>query len=126
MQQAQALALAEDEQALIRSLILADPRLVLDDDKVMRALIGADPGQRNVVDLRDRLVARMEERLKALLHTNRSVIAAAYENVATTNQVHRAVLALAEAPSLNAFLDRLTREVPTMLGVEEARLCLEA
>ncbi|MEM6905577.1 MAG: DUF484 family protein [Pseudomonadota bacterium] len=126
MQQAQALALAEDEQALIRSLILADPRLVLDDDKVMRALIGANPGQRNVVDLRDRLVARMEERLKALLHTNRSVIAAAYENVATTNQVHRAVLALAEAPSLNAFLDRLTREVPTMLGVEEARLCLEA
>ncbi|MEL6478605.1 MAG: hypothetical protein AAFR17_14845, partial [Pseudomonadota bacterium] len=119
--------LESDERDLIRSLILGDPRLVLDDDQVMRALIGAGAqGARNVVDLRDRLVERMEERLKKLLQANRSVIAAAYENVATTNQVHRAVLALIEPDKLAEFLRRLTHDVPVMLGVEEARLCIEA
>lgn len=116
-----------DERDLIRSLILGDPRLVLDDDQVMRALIGAEAqGARNVVDLRDRLVERMEDRLKKLVRANRSVIAAAYENVATTNQVHRAVLALIEPETLSEFLRRLTHEVPLMMAVEEARLCIEA
>ena len=122
-----AVELESDERDLIRSLILGDPRLVLDDDQVMRALIGAEAsGARNVVDLRDRLVERMEDRLKKLLQANRSVIAAAYENVATTNQVHRAVLALIEPDRIGEFLRRLTHDVPVMLGVEEARLCIEA
>jgi uncharacterized protein YigA (DUF484 family) len=68
----------------------------------------------------------MEQRLDKLVHTNRSVIAAAYENVAGTQQAHRAILALIDAPDLGEFLRRLTRDVPAMVGVEEARLCLEA
>ncbi|MEM7177884.1 MAG: DUF484 family protein [Pseudomonadota bacterium] len=116
-----------DERELIRSLILGDPNLVLDDDQVMRALIGPGAqGARNVVDLRDRLVERMEARLDKMMRANRSVIAAAYENVATTNQVHRAVLALIEADDMGAFLSHLINDVPVMLGVEEARICLEA
>ena len=120
------LALDTEERELIRSLILADPELVLSDDMVMRALLGATAqGARNIVDLRDKLVERLEERLDKLVHTNRSVIAAAYENVAGTQQMHRAVLALIDAPDLGEFLRRLTREVPAMVGVEDARLCLE-
>lgn len=116
-----------DERDLIRSLILGDPDLVLNDDQVMRALIGAQAKDaRNVVDLRDRLVERMENRLDKLMRANRSVIAAAYENVATTNQVHRAVLKLIAADDLGALLRALVHEVPVMLGVEEARLCIEA
>ncbi|MEM9045255.1 MAG: DUF484 family protein [Pseudomonadota bacterium] len=119
--------LDEGEQELIRSLILANPDLVLNDDQVMRALIGSQAqGARNVVDLRDRLVERMEGRLQKLMRTNRSVIAAAYENVATTNQVHRAILALIDAEDMGSFLRRLVHDVPIMVGIEEARLCLEA
>jgi uncharacterized protein YigA (DUF484 family) len=122
-----ALALDGEERELIRSLILADPELVLSDDMVMRALLGATAqGARNIVDLRDKLVERMEQRLDKLVHTNRSVIAAAYENVAGTQQAHRAILALIDAPDLGEFLRRLTRDVPAMVGVEEARLCMEA
>ena len=40
--------------------------------------------------------------------------------------MHRAVLALIEPPDLSSFLQRLTGDVPAMLGIEEARLCLEA
>ena len=121
------LRLDTEERELIRSLLLADPELVLSDDMVMRALLGATAkGARNIVDLRDKLVERLEQRLDKLVHTNRSVIAAAYENVAGTQQLHRAILALIDAPDLGEFLRRLTRDVPAMVGVEQARLCLEA
>ncbi|HUF57433.1 MAG TPA: DUF484 family protein [Thermohalobaculum sp.] len=119
-----------EERDLIRSLILAEPELVLGDDQVMRRLIGAsDTGAadgRRIVDLRDRLVERLETRLTRLVHTNRSVIAAAYETVAGTGQLHRAVLDLIGAPDLGACLRVLTLETPLLVGVEEARLCLEA
>ena len=64
----------------------------------MRALLQADRSAkgRNVVDLRGVLVDRLEERLDRLEDTHREVLAAAYENVAGMNQVHRACLALLE------------------------------
>ena len=121
-----AFRITEDERDLIRSLIVADPDLVLEDDQVMRRLVGERNGARQVVDLRDRLVERLEHRLDKLVTHHRTVIAAAYENVAGTQQVHRAVLALIEPPDLSSFLYRLTHEVPRTLGLDDARLCLEA
>lgn len=118
--------LSAEDRELVRSLILADPALVLDDDQVMQRLVGERKEDRQVVDLRDRLVERLEQRLDKLTTQQRSIIAAAYENVAGTNQVHRAVLALLEPSELPAFLMRLTVDVPAMLGLEEARLCLES
>ena len=73
----------------LRAKILADPDVVLEDDAVMRALINAkaEPGGRKVVDLRGALVNRLESRLDKLENTHRSVIAAAYENLAGTSQI---------------------------------------
>ena len=120
------ITLSAEDRELVRSLILADPGLVLEDDAVMQRLVGEQKGDRQIIDLRDRLVERLEYRLEKLSTQQRSIIAAAYENVAGTNQVHRAVLALLEPSELPAFLKRLTVDVPAMLGLEEARLCLEA
>lgn len=120
-------ALDAEERDLIRSLILAEPELVLSDDQVMRALIRATgPLDRNVVDLRDKLVERLESRLTKLVNANRSVIAAAYENVASTQQVHRAALMLLDASTLDDFLHRLTHDIPQVVSIDEVRLCLEA
>lgn len=122
-----AVALDAEERDLIRSLILADPELVLSDDQVMRALIRATgPLDRNVVDLRDKLVERLEKRLTKLVHANRSVIAAAYENVASTQQVHRAALMLLDTATLDEFLHRLTHDIPHVVSIDSVRLCLEA
>ncbi len=121
-----AFRMTDDERDLIRSLIVADPDLVLEDDQVMRRLIGERSGERQVVDLRDRLVERLEQRLEKMVAHHRTVVAAAYENVAGTQQLHRAVLALIEPPDLPSFLYRLIHEVPQTLGLDEARLCLEA
>lgn len=112
----------------LRDLILADPDIVLRDDHVMRALLAADRGSagRNVVDLRGVLVDRLEERLDRLEDTHREVLAAAYENVAGTNQLHRAILAILEPADFGGFLEVLTRDVAMILGVEVIRLGLEA
>lgn len=126
MAEIDAFNLSEDERDLVRSLIVADPDLVLDDDQVMRRLIGARTGERNIVDLRDRLVERLEKRLEKMVAHHRSVVAAAYENVEGARQLHRAVLALIEPADLSSFLHRLTHDVPQMLALDEARLCLEA
>jgi uncharacterized protein YigA (DUF484 family) len=94
----------------------------------MRALLKADRSAqgRNVVDLRGVLVDRLEERLDRLEDTHREVLAAAYENVAGTNQVHRACLVLLEPADFAGFLQVLTRDVAPILAVEVIRLGLEA
>ncbi len=123
--------MAMTEEALIRlkDQILADPAVILDDDQLMRALLAADRravAGRNVVDLRGVLVDRLEERLDRLEGTHREVLAAAYENVAGMNQVHRACLAVLEPEDFAGFLRVLTHDVAMILGVEVIRLGLEA
>jgi uncharacterized protein YigA (DUF484 family) len=121
-------ARADDAPPDLRQQILGDPGLILDDTELMRALLRADRSAqgRNVVDLRGVLVDRLEERLDRLEDTHREVLAAAYDNVAGMNQVHRACLALLEPADLAGFLRVLSREVPPTLGVEMIRLGLEA
>ena len=111
----------------LRAKILQDPSLILEDHELMRALLAADRSAhgRNVVDLRGVLVDRLEERLDRLEDTHREVLAAAYENVAGTNQVHRACLALLEPVDFAGFLRVLTREVAPILAVEVIRLGVE-
>ncbi len=112
----------------LKEKILADPDIVLEDAELMRALLQADRSSagRNVVDLRGVLVDRLEERLDRLEGLHREVLAAAYENVAGTNQVHRACLAVLEAQDFAAFLDVMTRELTSILAVDVVRLGLEA
>ena len=81
-----------------RERVLQDPDLILDDRDVMRALITANDRQMggNIVDMRGIAMERLEDRLDRLEDTHRSVISAAYENLAGTNQIHRAILKLLE------------------------------
>ena len=64
------------------------------DRDVMRALITANDRQMggNIVDMRGIAMERLENRLDRLEDTHRSVIAAAYENLSGTNQVHRQLI----------------------------------
>ena len=94
----------------------------------MNALIGANERAMgsNIVDLRGIAMERMEDRLGRLEDTHRSVIAAAYENLAGTNQVHRAILQLLDPLSFEDFLKTLNTEVAQTLRVDCVRLVLES
>lgn len=110
-----------------RDRILAEPEALLDDVAVMQALIGANERAMgaNIVDLRGIAMDRLEQRLDKLEDTHRTVIAAAYENLAGTNQVHRAILQLLDPVDFPAFLAAINDTIAATLRVERVRLVLE-
>ncbi len=112
----------------LREKIIANPDVLLEDHDVMRALVGAnDDGQgANVVDLRSVAMERLEARFDRLEDTHRNVIAAAYDNLAGTNQIHRAILRMMDATTFAEFLNDLSGEVADILRVDAMRLVLES
>src|SRR5690606_38859312 len=111
----------------IRDRIIAEPEVILEDRDLMRALIAANERAMgaNIVDLRGIAMERLEARLDRLEDTHRSVIAAAYENLAGTNLIHRAVLRLLDARNFAEFTEVLTGDVAAILRVDCVRLVLE-
>ncbi len=111
----------------LRDQIISAPELVLEDPEIMRALISANENTLgdNIVDLRGIAMERLEKRLDRLEDTHRSVIAAAYENLAGTNQVHRAILRMMDPVEFETFLKDLAGEVAEILRVEHVKLVLE-
>jgi hypothetical protein len=111
-----------------RARVLEDPELVLEDRDLMRALIAANDRQMggNIVDMRGLAMERLQQRLDRLEDTHRSVIAAAYENLAGTNQIHRAVLTLLDQSDFTGFLRVLGTDVASILRVDRVRLVLES
>jgi len=113
--------------AHVRDKIIADPEVILEDQDLMQALVAANEQSMgsNIVDLRGIAMERLASRLDRLEDTHRSVIAAAYENLAGTNQVHRAVLRLLDATKFEDFLNDLSGDVAETLRVDVVRLVLE-
>ncbi|KAB7610475.1 DUF484 family protein [Amylibacter sp. SFDW26] len=111
----------------VRDEILANPKAFLEDHDIMRALIAADRAQQasNVIDLRSIAMDRMEDRLNKLEDTHRTVIAAAYDNVSSTNQIHRAVLSVLEPEDFTGFLKFIENDLANTLGIDAVCLCLE-
>lgn len=112
----------------IRETIMAAPEALLDDTDIMRALVAANERTMggNIVDLRGIAMERLESRLDRLEDTHRSVIAAAYDNLAGTNQIHRAVLRMMEPTKFEDFLKDLGGDVADILRVDSIRLVLES
>lgn len=112
----------------LRDRILTEPEVILEDQDVMRALVAANERSMggNIVDLRGIAMERLEARLDRLEDTHRHVIAAAYENMSGTNQVHRAVLSVMSAQRFDDMLLSLSSKIPEILRVDAARLVLES
>jgi len=115
-------------ESRLRDKIIADPDVILDDRDLMRALVAANEKSlgSNIIDLRGIAMDRLEARLERLEDTHRSVIAAAYDNLAGTNQVHRAVLRLLDPVDFEGFLHDLGHGVAEILRVDCVRLVLES
>ncbi|MFT6450975.1 MAG: hypothetical protein ACJA06_000455 [Halocynthiibacter sp.] len=111
----------------LRERIISDPDVILEDHDVMRALIAANEKALggNIVDLRGIAMDRLESRLTRLEDTHRGVIAAAYENLAGTNQIHRAILRMLDPTEFADFLRDLGGEVADILQVDCVKLVLE-
>ncbi|MEM9969846.1 MAG: DUF484 family protein [Pseudomonadota bacterium] len=117
-----------DLAADLRARILERPDAILADADVMRALASANDAAMgsNIVDLRGVAMGRLEDQLSALESTHQSVISAAYENLAGTNQIHRAILAFLEPLEFEDFLRCLNEDIADILRVGKVRLILES
>jgi len=118
---------AAQAEEILRDIITQNPRIVLDAPEVMRALLTAHDetlGQ-NIVDLRSVAMHRLEAQLGRLEETNRSVIAAAYDNLAGTQQIHRALLKIMEPTDFGGFLTMIGAEMVDILRIDYAYLILE-
>lgn len=111
----------------LREHLLAEPERVLADLEVMAALAAAQARGLgpNVTDLRSLTIERLRAALAQLEDTHRHVVSAAYENLSGMRQVHRAALAVIEAPDLPALLATLAGPVSEALKVAALRLILE-
>ena len=107
----------------LREAIISQPDVILDDTDVMQALIAANEKAMggNIVDLRGIAMERLETRLDRLEDTHRSVIAAAYDNLAGTNQIHRAILRMLDPIEFEPFLRDLAGEVADILRVDAVK-----
>lgn len=112
----------------LRNKIISEPEIILEDRDLMKALIAANERVMgaNIVDLRGIAMDRLEARLDRLEDTHRHVIAAAYENLAGTNQVHRAVLKMLDPAGFEDFLENLGGEIADILRVDALKLVLES
>ena len=115
---------AAQAEKILRDFIIENPRIVLDAPDVMRALLATHDetlGQ-NIVDLRSVAMRRLEAQLGRLEETNRSVIAAAYDNLAGTQQIHRALLKIMEPTDFGGFLTMIGTEMVDILRIDYACL----
>ncbi len=112
----------------LREKIIAQPDVILEDQGLMRALVAANERAMggNIVDLRGVAMKRLEARLERLEDTHQCVIAAAYENLAGANQVHRAILRLLEPVDLAEYFRVLSDDIAAILRVDAVRLVLES
>jgi uncharacterized protein YigA (DUF484 family) len=117
----------DSKLATLRDDILADPHLILDDKDIMTALLsrGDDLIGNNVLDLRNMALQHMSTRLDELSETHSTVVSNAYDNLATANQINRAILALLDPQSFSDFLKFLETTLAESLNVSVAKLCLE-
>lgn len=113
--------------AALRNQILENPGVVLNDLDVMRALISSETPEADgkVVDLRSIALERLEDRLNRLEDTHRHVIAAAYDNMTGTSQIHKAILTILEPTDFETFLIMLSSDLQRHLRVDALSLCLE-
>ena len=115
------------EKEILRETIISNPELVLNDTVIMQALVSANDKTRgdNVIDLRGAAMKSLESKLGSLENTHRSVIAAAYDNLAGTQQINRAILKILEPNNFKSFLEVSAGDMVKIMKIDFACLVLE-
>lgn len=103
-----------------------NPEFMADNaDFVARLLPNRFGGGEGVVDMQNFVLNRLRTEIAEKNSREKSLIQAAEANVMVQERVHRAVIALLKADSLDAVVSLITEDLPDLFDVEAAVLCLE-
>ena len=110
----------------LREEILAKANEILNDETLLRALIGASDKNlgSKIVDLRSVAMQKMDGELKKLKRSNQQVVATAYENLVGMKQVNQVVLKSLEQNSFDKFIANLDTEAFYVFRVDCIKLGL--
>ena len=111
----------------LREEILTKAHEILNDEILLKALIGANDKNLGgkIVDLRSVAMQKMDGELKKLKRSNQQVIATAYENLVGMKQVHQVVLKSLEQNNFDEFITNLDTEACNILRVDCIKIGLE-
>ena len=115
------------ETEVLRETIINNPELVLNDTAIMQSLVSANDKKRgkNIIDLRGAAMESLQNKLGNLENTHKSVIAVAYDNLASTKQINRAVLKILEPNNFESFIDVCAGDMVKIMQIDFACLILE-
>tara|TARA_B110000914_G_scaffold132671_1_gene116000 strand:- start:15 stop:716 length:702 start_codon:yes stop_codon:yes gene_type:complete len=116
-----------DELIEVKNKVMSNPEIILDDVEVMRALFNTYSNAigENVIDLRSVAIEKLESKIKRAETTNRSIIAAAYENISGYELIHKAILLILETDNFEDLQLQLCRTVQQTLKVSHIHIMIE-
>jgi hypothetical protein len=112
----------------IRKKVLSNPKIILEDTEVMKALVEANESEigGNIVDLRSVAMRQLENQIQKAEITNKSIVAAAYENISSYEVIHKAVLNILEANNFSELELQFSRNVQSALKIAHIHIMIES
>ena len=116
-----------DKITEIKKKIISNPEIILDDLEVMKVLFNSysEATGENIIDLRSVAIKKLEAKIKQTETTNRSIIAAAYENISGYELIHKASLLILEIDNFEDLQVQLMRTVQPALKVSHIHIMIE-
>ena len=111
----------------IKKKIISNPEIILDDLEVMKVLFNSysEATGENIIDLRSVAIKKLEAKIKQTETTNRSIIAAAYENISGYELIHKAILLILEVDNFEDLQVQLSQTVQPALKVSHIHIMIE-
>ena len=111
----------------IKKKIISNPEIILDDLEVMKVLFNSysEATGENIIDLRSVAIKKLEAKIKQTETTNRSIIAAAYENISGYELIHKAILLILEVDNFEDLEVQLSQTVQPALKVSHIHIMIE-
>jgi uncharacterized protein YigA (DUF484 family) len=111
----------------VRAFLLAHPDFVINDPQLLAALVPSRSDGRNVVDMQQYVIGRLQSQVRTLRDIQSDLIEASSMNSLAREQVHNAVCALLDARNFEHLIDYITSPegLVRSLGIHAAALCIE-
>ena len=115
------------EASDVRAFLMAHPDFVINDADLLNQIMPARDEGRNVVDMQQFVIARLQGKVRMLRDIQSDLIEASSLNSLAREQVHAAALSMLDAPSFDALMEYITLPdgLARTLGLASASICIE-
>lgn len=110
----------------VKEFLMQRPEALADDLMLLSRIIpGVHEENGTVRDFQRCMIDRLSAQVADLHASNEAIMEATRMNAQAQLRVHEAVLALLEARTFDHFVETVTQEVPSIIGVDRIVLCVE-